>query len=52
MLNLFNELRKRDKMGGLPSILSFFRNKFNKFNNTGTRMLDSIFHMTLELLLN
>ena len=25
---------KRDKMLGLPSILSLFRNEFNKFNNT------------------
>ena len=30
----------------LPSILSLFRNGFNKFNNTGTRILDSISHMT------
>ena len=29
-LNLFNELGKKDKMGGLLSILSFFRNMFNK----------------------
>ena len=35
LLNLLNELRKRDKMGGLPSILSLFRNKFSKFNNIG-----------------
>ena len=35
LLNLLNELRKRDKMLGLPSILSLFRNKFDKFNNTG-----------------
>ena len=34
LLNLLNELGKRDKMRGLPSILSLFRNKFNKFNNT------------------
>ena len=34
LLNLLNELRKRDKMRGLPSILSLFRNEFNKFNNT------------------
>ena len=33
LLNLFNELEKSDKMRGLPSILSLFRNKFNKFNN-------------------
>ena len=42
LLNLLNELRKRDKMRGLPSILSLFRNEFNNFNNTGARMLDSL----------
>ena len=35
LLNLLNELGKRDKMRGLPSILSLFCNEFNKFNNTG-----------------
>ena len=45
LLNLLNELRKRDKMRGLPSILSLFRNEFNKFNNTRARMLDSFYHM-------
>ena len=49
LLNLLNELGKRDKMRGLPSILSFFRNEFNKFNNTRARMLDSIYHMTNTL---
>ena len=49
LLNLFNELGKRDKMRGLPSILSHFRNEFNKFNNTGERILDSIYHMTNTL---
>ena len=44
LLNLLNELGKRDKMQGLPSILSLFLKKFNKFNNTGAQMLDSIFH--------
>ena len=52
LLNLLNELGKRDKMRGLPSILSLFRNEFNKFNNTRARMLDSIYHMTLRLLSN
>ena len=35
-LNLLKdlELGKRDKMRGLPSILSLFSNKFNIFNNT------------------
>ena len=46
LLNLLNELGKRDKMRGLPSILSLFRNEFNKFKNTRARMLDSIYHMT------
>ena len=49
LLNLLNELRKRDKIQGLPSILSLFRNKFNKFNNTRARMLNSFYHMTNTL---
>ena len=52
LLNLLNELRKRDKMRGLSSIISLFRNELNKFNNTGARMLDSIYHMTLKFLKN
>ena len=36
-------------MRGLPSILFIFRNEFNKFNNTGALMLDSIYHMTNTL---
>ena len=38
LLNLLNKLGKRDKMRGLPSILSLFRNKFNNFNNTRAQM--------------
>ena len=34
LLNLLNELGKRDKMRGLMSFLSLFRNKFNKIDNT------------------
>ena len=34
LLNLLNELGKRDKMQGLSSILSLFRKEFNKFYNT------------------
>ena len=44
LLNLSNELRKRDKIGGLVSILLLLRNKFNKFNNTRAQMLDSIYN--------
>ena len=50
LLNILNELGKIDKMRGLPSILSLFRNDFNKFNNTRARLLDSIYHLTLRLL--
>ena len=48
-LNLLNKLGKRDTMRGLLSILSLFRNEFNKLNNTTARMLDSIHHMTNTL---
>ena len=49
LLNLLDELGKRDKMRSLPSILSLFHNEFNKFNNTRARMLDSIYHTTNTL---
>ena len=45
LLNLLNELEKRDEMRGLPNILSLFPNEFDKFNNTRARMLDSFYHM-------
>ena len=35
LLNLLNNLRKRDKMGYLSNILPLFCNVFNKFNNAG-----------------
>ena len=50
LLNLLNKLVKRDKIRGLPSILSLFRNEFNKFNKTRAQMLDSIYYMALRLL--
>ena len=49
LLNLLNELRKRDKMQGLPSIFFFFL-EFNKFNNTAAWMLDSTYHMAKHIL--
>ena len=45
LLNLLNELRERDKMRDLPIILSCFRNDLDKFNNTGARVTDSIYHI-------
>ena len=52
LLNLLNQLRKSDKTQGSQRILSLFHNKFNKFNNTGALMLDSIYHTILKVLLN
>ena len=51
LLNLLKELGKRDKMQGMPSILSLLCNEFIKFNNTRARMVDSIYHTKLGLLL-
>ena len=48
LLIILNKFGKRDQM----RILSLFRNEFNKFNNTGARMLDYIYHMPLRLLLS
>ena len=36
-------------MRGLSRILSLFHNEFETFNNTGARILDSIYHMMLKL---
>ena len=46
LLNLLNEVRKRDKKRSLSIILCLFRNKFNNFNHTGASMIDSIYFMT------
>ena len=48
LLNLLNELEKKIRCETLPSLLPVFPNEFNKFNNTGARMQDSIYHMTLK----
>ena len=49
LLIVLNELGKRDKMRGLPSILSLFRNEFNKFNQPRARMLDSIYNVSSDI---
>ena len=50
LLNVLNELGKRDKMRGLASILSLFRNDLNKFIKINARVIDSIYYMKLRLL--
>ena len=47
LLNLLNQLGKMIRCKALPSILSVF-SEFNKINNTGAQMQDSIYHMTLK----
>ena len=49
LLNVLIKLRKEIKC---EACLAFylFRNKFNKFNNTGAQVLDSMNHMALKLL--
>ena len=47
---LLNLLKK--KFGKSDKILMLFRKEFNKFNSTGTHMLDSIYHMMQKNLCN
>ena len=42
LLNVLNELRKRDQMRGLPSNLSLFRNEYYKINNTRVHLSHEI----------
>ena len=49
LLNLLNKSGERDQMEGYSSILLLFRKEFDKFNKTGSHMLDSIYRMTLKV---
>ena len=51
LLNLLNELRKRDKMQGLSSILFLFHNELNNLDNTGAQILDSILSYGIKITL-
>ena len=48
LLNLSNEFGKKIRCEALSSILSVFPNVFNKFNNTGARMQNSIYHLSYD----
>ena len=48
LLNLLNQLRKRDKNLMLAKHLYLFSNKYNKLNNTAAQILSSIYHMTIN----
>ena len=47
LLKVLNKVRKRENTRFAEHFI-FFGNKFNKINNRGVRMLDSIYHMTLK----
>ena len=49
LLKLQNELRKSNGIQGLPGIYHFFAMSLINSINTGAQMLDSIYHMKLEL---
>ena len=51
-IEFIKRVGEKDKTRGLQSILSIFRNEFDKFNKTRSRMLDSIYHMSFTLLWN
>ena len=38
LLNLLNELKKKTKCEACRAFYLFYRNDFDKFNNTGARM--------------
>ena len=50
-MHLLHELRKSDKMRGLPSILFLFRNEFNQFNKTLALSIHSLFSSAEDLVL-
>ena len=49
VLNLLNGLRKSDKMRGLASIASLFRNEFNKFNITQYKSMNVRFCLLCDV---
>ena len=49
IIEFIKQVEEKHKMPGLTNILSIFCNKFDKFNNAGARMLDSIYHMAFEI---
>ena len=50
-IEFIKQVGERNKMRVLPSILSLFRNRFNKFNNTRAGMLDSILSYDIKITL-
>ena len=49
LLNLLNELGKMIKCKARQSFYIFFRNEFNKFNNTEAQMFDNNLSHDIEI---
>ena len=52
LLNLLNELKKSDKIEACGAFCRLFAMCLINPNNAGTRIVDSIYYMTLKLLKN
>ena len=50
LLDSLNELEKKIKCEACRAFYLFFCKEFNKFNNTGVPMLDSVYHITFNYL--
>ena len=48
IIEFIKRVGEKDKMRGFAKHFIVFPNEFNKFNNSGARMQDSIYHMTLK----
>ena len=49
-IEFIKEVEEKRYNARLANHFISFHNDFNKFNNTGAPMLDSIYHMTIRLL--
>ena len=48
IIELIKRVGEKYKMQGVSENIIVFPNEFNKLSNTGARMQDSIYHMTLK----
>ena len=49
-IEFIKQVEEKRQNAQLAEHLFLFCNKLNKFNNTGAQIVDSFYHMTLELL--
>ena len=49
LLNLLNEFWEKIRYEAVLNILSIFSKVFNKFDDTGVQMQNSVYHKTIKL---